>query len=108
MDEKSIQEGKPLAWLSYVSILFIVPLLAQKDNPYCKFHVKQGIILFIAGFIWGAATKAICFLPMLGLLLAQVGWLFLLVLTVIGIINALTGKTEKLPVLGQYADKLNF
>ncbi len=108
MEEKDIKEGKPVAWMSYVSVLFLVPLLSQKENPYCKFHVKQGIVLFIVSFIWAAASGVLAWLPVVGMLTIQIGWLLLLVLSIIGIVNALSGKTEKLPLIGQYAEKLNF
>ena len=37
---------KGLAWLSYVGLLFLIPLFARKDSEYCKFHVKEGATLF--------------------------------------------------------------
>ena len=34
-------------------------------------------------------------------------WIFLLILFIMGLINSLTGKTEPLPVIGKYAEKIN-
>jgi len=45
MDDKIINEGKSLAWLSYLGILLLIPLLVNRENEYSKFHVKQGIVL---------------------------------------------------------------
>ncbi|MEO0146308.1 MAG: hypothetical protein ABIM19_05695, partial [candidate division WOR-3 bacterium] len=56
IDPKVIEEGKGLAWLSYLGILFLVPLFVQRTNPYSMFHVRQGMVLFglwIVGFIVG-------------------------------------------------------
>ena len=36
--------------LSYIYVLWIVGLLAEKDNPTVKFHVNQGIILSAVSF----------------------------------------------------------
>lgn len=93
MEEKDIKEGKSIAWMSYVSVLFLVPLFFQKENPHCKFHVKQGIVLFIVSFIWAAASGVLAWLAVVGMF---------------SIVNALSGKTEKLPIIGQYAEKFNF
>ena len=50
---EDIERTKGLAWLSYLGFLFLVPLLVYKDSPYDKFHVNQGIVLFITEVIIG-------------------------------------------------------
>ena len=40
--DQDAQQNRGLAWLSYVGLLFLVPLFVRKDSEYCKFHVKQG------------------------------------------------------------------
>lgn len=114
MDQKMIDEGKGLAWLSYLWIFFLVPLLAMKDNEYCKYHAKQGLILFISwigGEIIGEIISTMLkIIPTIGYLIGHVIELIitlvLFILMVIGIINALSGKTEPLPVIGKYAEKI--
>ena len=49
-DDAVVEEGKALAWLSYIGILFLVPLLAKKDNAFCMHHAKQGLVYFIIEF----------------------------------------------------------
>jgi uncharacterized membrane protein len=105
MDEKMIKEGKPLAWLSYLGILLLIPLLVQKDNEYSKFHAKQGIVLLIA-HIAASFLLILQAIPYLGWIIVTAAWLFLLILTIMGIVNALTGKTEPLPVIGNFAEKI--
>lgn len=106
MDQKMIDEGKSLAWLSYLGILFIVPLLVNKNNDYSKFHVKQGIILFICWMGWQIVSIIFHMIPVFGTIIYAAGSLFLFILVVIGIINAINGKTEPLPVIGKYAEKI--
>lgn len=61
--EKDLEENENLfAALSYISILFIIPLLFKKDSKFAQFHGKQGLVLFailyffkgliLAPFIW--------------------------------------------------------
>ncbi len=106
MDQKAIDEGKGLAWLSYLGILLLIPLLVNKDNEYSKFHVKQGIILLICSIGWQIVSIILNVIPVIGTIVWAGGLLFLFILMVMGIINALSGKTESLPVIGKYAEKI--
>ncbi len=106
--EKYINEGKSVAWLSYLGILVIIPILLQKENPYTKFHIKQGLVLLVASIVWIVASWILAFIPILGTIIALLGWLVLVILAIIGIVNALQGKEAKLPFLGDYGDKFSF
>lgn len=93
------QSSKTLmAALSYFGILVLIPLLTDsKNDPFVKYHIKQGLVLLIAYVVGGF----IMWVPIIGWLIGLV--LFILFLT--GVINAATGKETPLPVLGQFADK---
>ena len=82
-------ETRILAACSYMSWLFLLPLLLKKDDDFVRFHLNQGLALFIAGclkwFIGG---------------LAGVLWLAIFVLCIIGIVGALNGKEKRLPFVG--------
>lgn len=101
---KEEKKGNPIAILSYIGILFIIPLLATKDDEFVKFHVKQGITLFIAEII----TFFIGIIPILGWIIGLVGWITWLVLSIIGIMNVMSGKQVPLPVIGKFAEKFKF
>lgn len=93
----------------------IIPLLTEdKKDPYVKYYTKQGIVLWITSialeivmnllvrlmfsfFTWGI-------LSMINLIIG----IFLLVLVVLGIMNALSGKEKPLPVVGKFGDKFKF
>lgn len=101
--QEDIQDNKVIAALSYFGLLVLVPLLAKKDSPYCQFHAKQGLVLLIAWVIIGI----IAVIPILGWIVGFLGSIFLLVLFVIGLINAIGGKAKELPVIGQFGAKFN-
>lgn len=88
-----------LSAFSYVGILFIVPLLAAKDSKYAQFHIKQGIVLFIAD----VAASFIVWVPFVGWSLG----LAMFIVSVYGFLQALRGEQWELPYLGQYARKIN-
>lgn len=93
---KDVEENKVYGILAYIGILFLVPLLAAPKSPFAKFHANQGCVLFIAG----AVLSFIAWIPILGWLAGLVGGIALIVLAVMGIINAANGKMEKLPIVG--------
>lgn len=91
-------------------ILFFIPLLTDaKKDPFVKYHVKQGLVLFCLGII----------LWIIGMIIPWYWWfsfywvirllqLGLLVLVILGIVNAAGGKQEPLPVVGQFAKMFKF
>jgi len=106
MDKKVIDEGKSLAWLSYLGIFLLIPLLVQKNNEYSKFHVKQGIVLLICSIVLSVAGFLLLFIPVLGMIIFWGIYVFLLILSIMGLVNSLTEKTEPLPIIGKYAEKI--
>ena len=94
-----IEKGKGIAWLSYVGILWLVPLLAMRENAFCKFHVKQGIMLTI---LW-AASWIVVWIPVLGWIADAVVWVFVVVMAVMGLVNSVSGKHWAMPILGKWA-----
>jgi uncharacterized membrane protein len=94
-------EGKNImAIFSYLWLLIVIPLLTDsKNDPFVKFHLKQGLALIVfevCGWIVGM-------FPVIGWLVGALVWLMSLVFTIIGIINVLNGQEKELPVIGQYA-----
>ncbi|MEO0070827.1 MAG: hypothetical protein ABIK39_01900 [candidate division WOR-3 bacterium] len=97
-----VEKGKGIAWLSYLGILWLVPLLAMKENEFCKYHVKQGIMLTL----WFVAVSIVGGIPFIGwFVIWPLGYIFGLVLMILGIINAVGGKYWKMPLLGGLAEK---
>ena|SRR3990170_6292230 len=95
------KEGKNvlMAILAYIGPLVIVSYVVAKEDPFVKFHIKQGLVLLVieAG-VW-----------ILGMMLWQF-WSVLsiinfatFVLSVVGIINAMKGKEEELPIVGKFS-----
>jgi len=89
----------PLAVLSYLSILVLIPWFMAKNDKFVMFHVRQGLTLFIAEII----TWAIAFIPIIGWTISVIGWIIWVAFSVLGIINVLQGKKKELPFIGQYA-----
>lgn len=108
-EDKSIEEGKLFAFIGYWGLLFLVPILAKKDNKFAVFHGKQGMVLTIAFIAVIIVFTILSIIPYIGILFMIIEWLALIVMCVfaiIGMIQALTGKYWKMPIFGDIAEKI--
>lgn len=102
------QEGKTdnklMAILSYIGPLVIVSYMTAKDDDFVKFHAKQGLVVFgLEVIIMFAGSMLYGFWMIMNLLN-----LLTLVLSIIGIVNVIQGQKKELPVVGKYANNINF
>lgn len=89
---------KVMAALAYV--LFFIPLLTNPNDEFAKFHANQGLNLLLLAIAVQVIGWAI---PFLGwFLIVPLGSIAVLVLFIMGIINALNGEKKALPVIGQF------
>ena len=89
------------AVLSYIPILCLIPLLQMRDNEQARFHRRQGLLLFLIELL------AVLFLiPGLSALIWKTVLVVALGASVAGIIFGIQGKKYKLPIIGDYAEKL--
>jgi uncharacterized membrane protein len=94
---ESPQKNTGMAMLAYLGILVLIPLVSEaKNDPFVKFHIKQGLVLLI-GYIIASFLAAI---PVFGWALSPFVWLGCLILMVIGLMNASAGKEVELPLIG--------
>lgn len=96
--DKDVEDNKFVAVLSYIHILFLVPLLLKRDSKFCQFHAKQGLILFIVQTIVGL----VAWIPVIGWLLG----LAAVLISIIGILKVLAGEYWKIPYLYEYSQKI--
>lgn len=91
--------------LAYLGPLVIIPFLTAKDQPFVKFHIKQGLILFVIEillYIIGGVIMSIFFWQIINLL--NLG---IIILSIVGIVNVVQKKEVELPLVGQFAQKFN-
>ena len=103
---KPAGKGKNTGMAVVAYIVFFIPLLTDsKNDPFVKYHVKQGLVLFICSFIvWIIAS----FIPILGWIISPILNIVILVLAILGIINAVNGVEKPLPLIGQFASNFKF
>ena|SRR3989344_1126058 len=84
---------------SYLGPLVIVSYLVAKENPFVKFHIKQGAVLFVIEIaLWILGT----ILPPLWMIIKLLN-IATLIYAILGIVNVTRGLEKKLPLIGDYS-----
>lgn len=106
-DAEDAKKNKVMAILSYIWILFLVPMFAAKDSKFASFHANQGLTLCVFSIAYSIVSAILTVLfgliPVVGIFLNTIVWLIGLLFIgamVIGIYNAATGKARELPFIG--------
>lgn len=97
---EEVESGKTMAIIAY--FIFFVPLLVDeaKKNKFAMYHTEQSIVLLIVNLI----------VNIIGIVTCGIGYILfipLLVLYIIGIINAVKGEAKPVPLIGQWGEKFN-
>lgn len=96
----SSSDNKGMAYLAY--IIFFIPLLTDaKQDPFVKYHVGQGLVLFLGWVsIW-----VLGWIPLIGWLYASLGGIFYFVCWILGLVNVSNDAKKPLPLIGQIGEK---
>ena len=99
--ERPSEDRRMAAVMAYIPFLCFIPLIRMRNDKYAYFHAKQGLVLFfleIIAFIFSFPH------------LSQLFWTVIIIgcigAAIAGIMFAIQGKTYKLPIVGDLAEKL--
>jgi uncharacterized membrane protein len=94
------EEGRMAAILSYIPFLCFIPLLNMRENKEASFHARQGVMLFLIELV------AVLFLiDGVSDFVFKAVLIVAIAFSIAGIYFALQGKSHKLPVIGDLAEK---
>ena len=97
MDNKTIEEGKTLAivsYLTFVGLIIAIIMNLEKKNPFTTFHVRQMLGLVIMLIFSNLVEKYV------NSWLGTVFWIITFVSWIYSIYTASKGKTDAIPYLG--------
>jgi len=100
--QHDLPDDRLMAAIGYLGILCLVPLLLKKDSAFAMHHGKQGLIILIAWIVLWVGNV----IPVLGQIVWALGSIALVILIIVGMVNALQGKMWEMPVLGKYAKQI--
>jgi uncharacterized membrane protein len=103
MEQKNVLMGI----LAYLGPLVIVSYIVAREDPFVKFHIKQGLVLFVievglwilSGFFWMLFYQF--------WMIWQIVNIALFILAILGIVNAVQGNEKELPLVGSFAKNFN-
>ena len=121
-DSADIEQNKWMALLAYLGPLVFVPMFVQKDSKFTRYHVNQGLTLFIANAAYAVVQIILTVILRMifpwkwtyGLwggrggvydtitLILGLVWIVFSIHSVLGIVNVVTGKAKELPVIGKF------
>lgn len=102
--ENQDKQGKDIALIAYITIIgLLIAFVMNNDKNYAfaKFHIRQSLGIFLTAI----ALSFINIIPVLGWLVSIIGFFVLLYMWIKGLMNAINGKQEVVPILGEkYAE----
>lgn len=101
-EEDPIGEVALFAAMAYIPVLSLFFIKYRVDNAFMRFHSRQALVIFIFWVVNNIAVKVLPFLATAFYILNVV----FLVIIVIGIFAALTGKYFNVPFITSLAEKL--
>ncbi|MEO0114569.1 MAG: hypothetical protein ABIK93_03725 [candidate division WOR-3 bacterium] len=123
--KENLPANRVSAAIGYLPFLFFIPIFANRDDDFAQFHGKQSLVLFCAFIIlWIALwflnlifSGILGHIFIIGFLFKGIAWLIrnvigsiasigYLVLIIMGIINASSGKSWRIPIIGAYSERL--
>ncbi|MGB1231019.1 MAG: hypothetical protein ACPG5M_02145 [Winogradskyella sp.] len=104
MEQHTVNEGKTLALVAYLTLIgTLIAFFMNKDkrNEFTYFHTRQALGL---GLLYIAIGYIISNLD--SMMVSMSFWIFFSVLFLYGIFGAVTGKANKIPLLGDFFQKI--
>ncbi len=100
---EDIAEGKLMSILSYLWVLFFLPLVVCPGSKFGRFHANQALVIFIVGIVFGVVGTVVGILgiSIVTWIVTTVLGLVDLALVILGIYYAATGKAKELPLIGK-------
>lgn len=96
IDKAEAEQGKIISIIGYFGILFLVPLIAGKDNKFALYHANQALLLFLLSVV----ASILAVIPLIGWLITLVVRIFTLICIVLGILNVVHLEARPLPIIG--------
>lgn len=94
--------------LCYLGVLVVVPIVASKDVPFIKFHIKQGLILAVGEVgLWVLGMFAWNIIGSMWWSFSALLSLVFFIFSIVGIVNVLQAQEKPLPYIGHLSANLD-
>lgn len=106
MNKQDIEKGRNHAIISYITIIGLIIAYflnndADKKSAFTNFHVRQSLGLWLTfyalGYIVGSFDSWV---------VSSGFYLFFVILFIFGLVGAISGKTQTVPLVGAFYQKI--
>jgi uncharacterized membrane protein len=104
---KDVNDRRGMAAISYLGILCVIPLVFAKDSAFAQEHAKQGLVLALIGIVLQLVQGMLWKVPFGGMTVSLLA-IAVFIASVIGIIKALQGERFEIPLVSDWAKKIQF
>ena len=111
-------ESKLWAFVGYLGVLCLLPLLLKKDDSFAQFHAKQGLVMLIVWVALGFLSfpiGLISLIPVIGMILGGllglalgIIWIVVIIVWIIAIVKVIQGQTWRIPFVSNFAERIKF
>jgi len=99
---EEVEDGKALAAIGYLWMLFFIPLVAKPENRFCRAHGKQAMVLFIAAAVIAPLSCLAGPFGGAGLL-----GIVIFIVQIVALVKTLQGQFWKIPGAWDLAQKIS-
>ena len=99
-DPQQVSQDKTIAIIAYLTFIGLVIAFVmnnEKKDPFATYHIRQSLGLVLTSI----ALSLINVIPILGWIISLVGAFVLLYMWIVGLLNAINGRENPVPILGE-------
>lgn len=93
-------DKKTTSWVAYLTFIGWIVAYCAGDKEGAKFHLNQSLIIWLGVLCVWVASMILAFIPILGWLAVWAADIYLFVMWIMGLINAINQEEKELPLIG--------
>lgn len=94
-------DKKTTSWVAYLTFIGWIVAFCAGDKEGAKFHLNQALVIFLGFLCVSVASIILAFIPVLGWLAIWAANIYLFVMWIMGLINAINQEEKELPLIGK-------
>lgn len=93
-------DTKTTSIVAYITFIGWIVAYCAGDKEGAKFHLNQSLIIWLGVLCIAVLSLPLAFIPIIGWLAIWAGEIYLFVMWIIGLINAINQEEKELPLIG--------
>lgn len=94
-------DKKTTSWVSYITIIGWIVAYCAGDKEGAKYYLNQSLVIWLGFIAVSLCSIILVFIPILGWLAIFTANIYLVVMLVMGLINAINQEEKELPLIGK-------